>query len=204
MLSQTSTSLLIDLRDPRNERAWQRFFARYTPMLLSYAKRVGLTDADAQDVVGDTLATFVQAYWAGRYQRDRGRLKSWLGGMVYKKVLKSYARRRAVSLDAGQSADGRRTIEPVAPDDQAEAFEREWQLELLSQGLDILRRESDPNTYQAFDLYALKGWPVAKVTKFLDMTPNAVYISKTRLLKRLRKIIRQIQIEEELPPAPGL
>ncbi|MBN2561855.1 MAG: hypothetical protein JXQ75_13090, partial [Phycisphaerae bacterium] len=82
MLNPTSTTLLDALDDPRDDLAWRRFYARYTPMLLSYAQRVGLPDADAQDVVAETLRTFVEAYWAGCYERRQGRLKSWLGGIV--------------------------------------------------------------------------------------------------------------------------
>ena len=197
MLSRTSTTLLKGLQDPQNDRAWQRFYARYLPMLLSHAKRMGLPDADAQDAAAQTLTTFVTAYWAGGYKRERGRLKSWLGGIIQNKVRKALARRRPVSLDAPSSGERGRTIEPVAPDVQEEVFEREWQLDRLNAALEILRRQSDPNTYQAFDLYALKDWPVAKVASFLNITPNAVYISKTRTLKRLRKIVDQLVAEEE-------
>ena len=88
-------------------------------------------------------------------------------------------------------------LEPAAPDERDEAFEREWQLDRLNAALEILRRECDPNTYQAFDLYGLKGWKVAKVASFLNMTTNAVYICKTKMLKRLRQIVQQIVAEEE-------
>ena len=197
MLSRTTTTLLEGLADPRNEFAWRRFFARYTPMLLSYAKRVGLADADAQDVVSDTLITFVQTYRDGRYDREHGRLKSWLGGIARNKICKRLARRDPVSLDAAATNDGQTVSEPAAANDADEVFEREWQLERLNEALEILRRESDPTTYQAFDLYALKDWPVGKVASFLGLTPNAVYICKTRTLKRLRQIVHQLIAEEE-------
>lgn len=189
--------MLEGLADARDERAWRRFYDRFTPMLLSYAKRVGLSDADAQDVVAETLTTFLQAYRAGRYERERARLKSWLGGIIHNKILKLHARRTTASLDVVQPEDRGQPMEPAATEDQDEAFEREWQLDRLNAALNILRRESDPNTYQAFDLYALKDWPVAKVASFLNMTPNAVYISKTRTLKRLRQIVQQLVAEEE-------
>ncbi len=166
-------------------------------MLLSYARRVGLPDADASDVVADTLATFVHKYLAGDYNRDKGRLKNWLGGIARNKVLKCFGRRPHASLDACEADGTRGTPEPAAPDDAEEAFEYEWRLERLNQAMEILRRESDPDTYQAFDLYALKGWRVEKVAKFLGMSKNAVYISKTRCLKRLRAIVKTLIAEED-------
>ncbi len=159
-------------------------------MLLSYAKRVGLSDADAQDAVAETISTFVQKYHAGQYDRDKARLKSWLGGIMQNKVRKMWARRGTVSFEE-------HGVEPQAADELNQHFDREWQLERMNQALEILRRETDPNTYQAFDLYALKGWPVAKVASFLNITRNAVYISKTRMIQRLRQTVRQLEQDEE-------
>lgn len=197
MISRTSTTLLAGLKDPRNEAAWRRFYDRYTPMLLSYAKRVGLSDADAQDVVAESLVTFVQAYREGRYDRQRARLKSWLGGIVHNKVRKLHARRRPVSLDAASSVAEGRSPELAASDMHGEAFEREWRLDMLNTALEAIRHEADPDTYQAFDLYALKNWPVGKVAGLLNMSSNAVYICKTRMLQRLRQIINGLVVEEE-------
>ena len=190
MVSRTSTTLLAGLHDPRNDAAWRRFYRRYVPMLLSYAKRVGLSDADAQDAAAETISTFVQKYHDGQYDRDKARLKSWLSGIMQNKVRKIWGRRGTISLE-GQGA------EPQAADDLDRHFDREWQLERMSQALEILRQESDPNTYQAFDLYALKDWPVTKVASFLNITRNAVYISKTRMIQRLRQTVEHLEQDEE-------
>lgn len=192
-LSRTSTTLLRGLVDPRNDRAWRRFYARYTPMLRSYARRVGLNDADAQDAVAETLETFARAYGAGRYDRTRGRLKSWLGGIILRKVMKLRAvRRGGASLTAVDShVRGAAALGdvPAAEVDLAAAFDREWELQQMDEALVVLRREVDPTTYQAFDLYALKDWPASQVAAFLGVTPNVVYISKTRVLQRLRELV---------------
>lgn len=192
MLTQTSTTLLAGLAEPDNQTAWRRFYVGYTPMLLSYAKRVGLSDADAQDAVGETLTTFIQKYRAGEYDRARARLKSWLGGIMANKVRKIIERRPSPSLDRELGP-----FEPAAANETDGAFEREWQLERLSQAMALLRNEIDPTTFQAFDLYALKDWPVAKVASFLGVSPNVVYISKTRTIQRLRGLVDELQREED-------
>lgn len=196
MPSRTSTTLLEGLADPANTAAWRHFYARYTPMLLSYAKRVGLSDADAQDAVAETLATFVSLYRAGRYDRSRARLKSWLGGIAQNKVRKLLSRPGA-SLNPEPASQVPDLREMPSVDQTDPAFEREWQLERLKQALDVLRREVEPDTFQAFDLYALKQWPVSKVAAFLGMTPNAVYICKSRAIQRLRQLVRDLAENEE-------
>ncbi|HKQ50369.1 MAG TPA: sigma-70 family RNA polymerase sigma factor [Phycisphaerae bacterium] len=196
MLTRTSTTLLAGLAETENHDAWRRFYARYTPMLLSYARRVGLSDADAQDAVSDSLTIFVQKYRAGEYDRERARLKSWLGGIMVNRVRKVLAKRREASLDASVHGTDSR-LEPAAVDPRMQEFEREWQLECLHEALNLLRQESDPDAYQAFDLYALKGWPAAKVAAFLGVSANVVYISKTRQLQRLRQIVGELCKDEE-------
>lgn len=189
MLSRTSTTLLDGLHDPENQQAWRRFYGRYVPMLLSYAKRVGLSDADSQDAVAATLTTFVEAYRDGRYDRSQGRLKSWLGGIIQNKIRKIRERRPPASIENHS--------EPAAAFEPDDAFEREWQLQRLADAMELLRQEIDPNTFQAFDLYTLKGWPAGQVADFLGMSINAVYISKSRTVERLRQIAQRLTAEEE-------
>lgn len=67
-----------------------------------------------------------------------------------------------------------------------DAFEKEWHKVAMEDALDQIRREVDPQTFQAFDLYALKEQPASEVAKLLGMSRNAVYIAKTRILARVR------------------
>ena len=54
--------------------------------------------------------------------------------------------------------------------------------------LDEVKDQVNPTTMSAFDLYVFEDWPVEKVAEHLDMTPNAVYIAKTRVLAHVREI----------------
>ena len=54
----TNTTLLEGLFDPRNVQAWQIFDSRYRPLVIGYAKRRGLQDADAEDLAQVTLTEF--------------------------------------------------------------------------------------------------------------------------------------------------
>jgi DNA-directed RNA polymerase specialized sigma24 family protein len=82
----TSLTLLEGLRDPANQDAWQRFFDRYQPIVIGFAIKLGLTDADAQDASQNTMVSFVEAYRQGAYDRRKGRLRSWLFGIACRKV----------------------------------------------------------------------------------------------------------------------
>ena len=66
----------------------------------------------------------------------------------------------------------------------------------LMRALEQLAREVEPETYQAFELYAVHRQPVERVARLLGMTPNAIYISKTRMLKRLREVLGNLMDAE--------
>ncbi|MEW6253758.1 MAG: sigma factor, partial [Planctomycetota bacterium] len=82
----TNTDLLRGLKDPQNQTVWQQYVDRYRPLLLGCGRRVGLSHADAEDVAQLTLTAFCTAYQAGKYDRERGRLRDWLFGIMRNQI----------------------------------------------------------------------------------------------------------------------
>src|SRR3954471_3910911 len=74
----TRASLLVRLRDPRDERAWSEFVAIYTPLVYRLARRRGLQDADAADLTQDVFRAVAAAI--DRFDLDpaRGAFRAWL------------------------------------------------------------------------------------------------------------------------------
>jgi RNA polymerase sigma-70 factor (ECF subfamily) len=200
MKTTTSLSLLESIRNERDQRAWAEFFRRYAPMLLGFAKRMGLADADANDAVQETLlavhATFREM--SGPFDRSKGRFKAWLRGIAKHKVHDVQRRRVRAERVARRFAEseGRQEQTDDPPSAADELFEREWQRNLLARVLQQVSREVDPAVYQAFELYAVHGQKAEQVAKLLGISRNAVYISKTRVLQRVRAALRQLEQEE--------
>ncbi len=196
-LKSTSVSLLHALQATGDEVAWRRFFHRYSPMLLAFAKRFGLSDNDAHDVLQDTMVAVHAAFQDnGRpYDRGQGRFKSWLRGIAKHKV-RDAQRRRQRQSDLVQRAS---EAMPSVDTDGDDVFETEWRRHVLMQALEQLASELDPAMYQAFELYAVHGRKPAQVAKLLGVTRNVVYISKTRALRRLRSMLDAMQNEEAEP-----
>ena len=72
MTSVTSLTLLESMRGGTDEAAWQEFFRRYGPMLMAFSKSVGLSDADAEDAVQDTLVAVHRTFLELGQPFDRG------------------------------------------------------------------------------------------------------------------------------------
>ena len=82
MRTATTTALLDGLIDSANDQAWREFDARYRPIIVSFARALDLKVEDAADVAQETLVRFLKEYRAGKYDRSRGRLHSWLIGIA--------------------------------------------------------------------------------------------------------------------------
>ncbi len=59
-MDSTPPSLLERLRLPGEEAAWGRFVELYTPLLFFWARRLGLQEADAADLVQDVFRALVR------------------------------------------------------------------------------------------------------------------------------------------------
>lgn len=183
--TRTTTRLLDALRETGNEPAWVHLDARYRSVIIGLARRMGLGNADAEEVAQQTLAEFVRAYREGRYDRAKGRLSSWILGIAHHTI--SHLMRAA------------RRIGPGLPEIADEAALRtiwidERDRAILARALAMLRDEDtlDDRTLLAFDLVALRGVPVAEAAAQSGMSESQVYVAKSRVAKRLRALIEDL------------
>lgn len=71
--------------------------------------------------------------------------------------------------------------------DLSRVWNEEHDRHVMRRLLELLRDEFEPRTWQAFQRFALDNLPAAEVAKELNMTANAVFIAKSRVLARLRQ-----------------
>jgi RNA polymerase sigma factor (sigma-70 family) len=192
MFTITNTVLLEGLSDPGNQSVWTEFDARYRPILVGFAKRMGLAESEAPEAAQRSLVRFAEEYRAGRYERDRGRLRAWLFAIARSQVQKMLRDRARQGRVRGDSALGQ-----LGTDDPAlEAWDSEWRQALLNRGMEELRRDTrmDDKTLQVLERIT-QGHPAAEVAKELDMQVNAVYVAKHRALERLRSLVQRLEEE---------
>ena len=213
MITVTSLTLLENMRAGGGERAWHEFFRRYGPFLLSFAKRLGLSDADANDAAQETLVAVHAAFreMSQPFDRTRGRFKSWLRAIAEHKVRDIQRRNQRAEKAVGRNPHTAATgaARPAAPAggesagsaaDPAELndlFELERRRNLVAQCLEAVAREVDPVAFQSFELYAIHGQSPGKVARLLGITRNSVYINKTRILRRIRAALAELRQEED-------
>src|SRR3954452_19488825 len=82
----TRASLLVRLRDPRDEAAWTEFIDLYGALIYNYARKQGLQDADAADLGQEVFRAVAGS--GGRLGDDprRGLFRNWLFTLVRRKL----------------------------------------------------------------------------------------------------------------------
>ncbi len=199
--SMTTTALLESLFSEEDPSAWQAFDSRLRPVLLGVAARMGLSEADAQDAVQECLAQVVAGAREGGYDRNKGRLRTWVIAVLKNRVRDAQRRRRRAPAMATESV-----IAQLPADDELErVWEEESRRRLIADALDTLRKSGEvlESNLRAFELYALQEKPAADVASELGMTRWAVYKATKRCKSLFQKLVAELTASYELlEPAP--
>ena len=187
----TRPTLLLRLRDTRDEEAWRQFVELYAPAVFRMCQRRGLQEADAADVSQEVLRSIA----AGPLQYDpqRGAFRSWLYGIVRNK-LRDFLDRRSRHPSGTGGSGVLELIENVSDaEDEAHRWEQEYQQQLFSMAAEKVRAVVDDSTWQAFWQTAIDGRAAREVAQALGMSEGAVYVAKSRVVARIKKHVNRIE-----------
>lgn len=173
--------------------AWGEFVDRYGELIRRFCRGRGLQNSDADDVLQDVLLSLSKAMPGFRYDPSRGKFRSYLKTVTIHAI---FARSRQT-----QGATGLEDIESLVAtatgDPQAEArWEQEWRQYHLRQAMQRVQAEFTSRDVAAFERYALRGESPEVVARESELSMDALYQIKSRILKRMSQVI-STQVEEE-------
>jgi RNA polymerase sigma-70 factor (ECF subfamily) len=192
VIPPTRASLLVRLRDPRDEAAWREFVDLYAPLVYGYARKQGLQDADAADLGQDVLAAVAAAIGRLEYDPRRGAFRNWLFKVLWRKLANWRAARANRTRGSGDTATQRLLEQSPAPEEEA-GWEAEWQERVFAWACGQVRRTVTDATWQAFWRTAVEGRPGKQVAAELALTVAAVYRARSRVLTRLKDLVQSAQ-----------
>lgn len=194
----TRPSLLVRLRDHRDNQAWGEFVELYAPLIYAYARKRGLQDADAADLTQTVLRQVAVHVDRLEYDPRRGSFRGWLFTIVRNRLRNFQEQPRHLYQGSGdphvqQLLELQTTDEP----EERAQWEREYHLGLLAWAADQVRPRVQEATWQAFWQTAVEGKSGKEVAQALGLTSAAVYLAKSRVMARLRAVIHEAQGDEE-------
>jgi RNA polymerase sigma factor (sigma-70 family) len=189
IVSETSHSLLERLRQPPcDEAAWRRLVDLYTPLIHQWLRRYDVRPQDVDDLTQEVLRTVHRELPRFEHNRHLGAFRSWLRTIAANRIRAFWKQRRSQAIGAADSRVEQRLVEL---EDPASGLSHLWNEEhdrhVLRRLLELVEPEFEPATWQAFRCLALDGRRAAEVAAELGTTVNAVFLAKSRVLRRLRQ-----------------
>jgi RNA polymerase sigma-70 factor (ECF subfamily) len=184
----TSKSLLGRARDPADHAAWGRFKDLYEPLIERWVRRHVSQRADAEDVVQEVFTAVVRDLPRFDHNERPGAFRAWLRTITAHRLQAYWEKRRKQPAASGDPKI-HETLAELA--DSNSALSRVWDEEhdrhVSQRLLASIRLEFQPATWRAFECQICDGRSAAQAAAELGLSVNAVLISKSRVLKRLRE-----------------
>jgi RNA polymerase sigma factor (sigma-70 family) len=195
----TRATLLGRLKDWNDQASWQEFFDLYGRLIFSVARKTGLSEAEAQDVLQETVMAAAKALPQFHYDPAVGSFKSWLMQLTRSRINDAW--RKKFYVKNGQASPreetlGTTTLEGLpspAGFDLGRTWDVEWQQGVLEAATTRVKAHADPTHYQMFHLHVVKQIPAREVARRLRVHLMSVYYAKREISKLIRKQVALLE-----------
>jgi RNA polymerase sigma factor (sigma-70 family) len=206
----TRSSLLKRLRNWEDHGSWQDFYDTYWKLIYVVATKAGLSEAEARDVVQETLVAVAKQMRAGGYDRTKSSFKHWLCLITHRRIIDHFRKRTDPKLrPAPPAPDETRRTDTIArlPDPASlepdAVWEEEWQKNLLHAAIERVKQRVAPKQFQIFDLSVLRELPVSEVKAILKLNAAQVYLARYRVGALVKQEVKRLEAQaESCPPTP--
>jgi len=203
---ETRPSLILRLRDPSDEAAWEQFVAIYRPVIVRLAVLKGLPHPDAEDLAQQVLLSVSKNIVRWEQDPERARFRTWLTRVVRNATLNALTRGPADCGAGGTAAMLALDRQVDRSADDAALFELEERREAFRWIADQIREEFEPRTWDAFWLTAVDGLSAAEAAKRTQKSVGTVYVARSRVMQRIQAELQQLltgAIEDERAESDG-
>lgn len=195
----TRRSLISRLRNLEDRDSWQEFFDTYWKLIFSVARKAGLTQPEAEEVVQETavaVAKYIKDY---RYDPQACSFKNWLMHKTRWRIIDQvrkrppdFIQRFAPPSDSSQTPLVARIPDPESLELDS-VWDEEWQKNLVEAAMDRVKRRIKPEHYQIFYLSAVRNLGPRRVATTMGVNIAQVYLVRHRVAALIRKEVRFLE-----------
>lgn len=181
---ETRPSLIVRIQGHRNERAWTEFVCMYEPFLQRLAQRQGVADRHVPDVTQQILLAIARSVPQWRDDGDEASFRRWISRVARHVVIKFLSRERRQNAGQG-GTDLLNFLHSVPAEPDAESAWR-YDVELIVWAAEQVQSEFRQTSWRAFWGTLIEGRTVADVARELAVSPGSIYMSRSRIMARIR------------------
>ena len=190
------------MRNLDDSASWRTFFDTYWRLIYNVARKSGLSDDQAQEVVQETVIALARKMPEFRYDPAQGSFKSWLL-VICRRRIHDHLRRvysaRELATHHSEELDNVNETVPTAmpaPDAQMDSdWEEEWRENVFRLALERVRHQANPKHYQVFDCCVLQSMRASVVASMLGLTSAQVYLAKHRISAAVKRAAKEVEAE---------
>ena len=198
----TRQSLLARLRNVGDSESWRTFFETYWRLIYNVARKSGLSDDQAQDVVQDTLIAVARRMPDFRYDRSKGSFKQWLllicRRRIQDQLRRMYSARQFVQQNCEEASAAVENMPDTTPlpDAQIDSdWEQQWRDNVFQMALTRVRQRANPKHYQAFECCVVQGKRASEAAAMLNLSPAEIYLAKHRISAAVKRAVKEVEAE---------
>ena len=194
---KTRQTLLKRLHDKYDNDSWKEFVDTYRNYIYVVIRRMGIDEADAEDIVQQVLMKLWEKLPEFCYD-DKKRFRSFVAAITRNKVNDFIRSRKAESarldkklqesIEAGLNNINLPQVEVIA--------QREWELFITNMAMKNIRSSFKGNAVEVFEKM-LAGMPVDEIAARLDIKINTVHQLNKRVRDRMIEEIQRLKLELE-------
>ncbi len=196
-MPDTRISLILRLPRSADGAAWREFVELYEPLILRFARRRGLQDADAQDLVQRVFTSVAGA--VDRWQPDaaRGRFRAWLFRIARNHLINQATLRRRERPVGGSTQIRRLQSEIDERGFDSGDVEIEYRRAVFESAAARVKRLVQPATWSAFWETMVVGRACEAVAEELQMSVGAIYVARSRVIARMRAVAEELEANHD-------
>jgi RNA polymerase sigma-70 factor (ECF subfamily) len=197
-LIPTRESLLSRLRNLADNEGWQEFYDTYSELIYKMALKSGLSGADADEVVQETIIGVARKLPEFRYDPSKGSFKLWLLNMARWRISDQIRAKKnqehfVTNPDPSEGTSPINCIPNRGPSQLEQWWDAEWEQKVSKVAFDRVKLRVDPKKYQIFDLYMVQEWPIRRVAETLGVSIPGVHLISHRVSRLVKKEIKLLE-----------
>jgi RNA polymerase sigma factor (sigma-70 family) len=192
----TRVTLLAKLKQTESNEAWLEFESIYRGFILSLILRMGINQADAEDISQAVLTKVWQKIEDFEYNQNKGKFHNWLAAMT-RNTVKDFFRTKKNFITGRDSVEYQEQYldieEQVLPDIENLARE-EWVLHITNLAWENIKDDIYETKQEVFKMVS-QEIPTREIAGKLGISEASVRVYKAEVFEKMRAEITRLNRE---------
>ena len=186
-MAETSVSFLDSLKADENSDSWREFVDLYAPLIRIWLSGQHVREQERDDVTQEVMSRVATAIDSFDHQQKGATFRGWLY-RVTRNLVVDFFRQKENRNVAGADTGLFELLQQEPGEEESKEFRIEFQKQIFAIAANQVRGEVKANTWQAFWRTEVENEAVTRVANELGMNAGAIYVARSRVIARLRKV----------------